>query len=57
MKKKFRYYLPIVSGVTIQKIAVILCFIAAMFRYFTGDVDRATFWLICGMFNYLYYKL
>ena len=57
MKEKFRYYLPIVKGVTILKIAVILCLIAAMFRYFTGDVDRGTFWLICGMFNYLYYKL
>jgi hypothetical protein len=57
MKKKFRYYLPIISGVTIQKIAVVLCFIVAMFSYFTGDVDRATFWMICGMFNYLCYKL
>jgi hypothetical protein len=57
MKKKFRYYLPIISGVTIQKIAVVLCFIVAMFRYFTGDVDRASFWMIAAMFNYLCYKL
>lgn len=57
MKKRLRYYLPIFSGVTIQKIAVVLCLISAMFRYFTGDVDRATFWMICGMFSYLCYKL
>lgn len=57
MKKRLRFYLPIVSCVTIQKITVILCLIVAMFRYFTGDVDRATFWMIYGMFNYLCYKL
>lgn len=57
MKKRLRYYLPIVNGVTIQKIAVALCFIAAMLGYFTGDVDHATFWMIVAMFNYLCYKL
>ena len=57
MKKKFRFYLPIVKGRDLQALCVFVCFIVAMFRYFTGDVDHATFWLICGMFNYLCYKL
>lgn len=57
MKKKIRFYLPIVKGRDLQALCVCVYIIVSMWRYFTGDVDRASFWLICGMFNYLCYKL
>ena len=57
MKKKFRYYLPIISGDKIAKIVAMLCIVDAIVHYWYGDIDKASFWLICGMFNYLCYKL
>lgn len=57
MKKKFHYYLPIISGDKIAKIMAVLCIVDAIVHYWHGDIDRASFWLICGIFNYLCYKL
>ena len=57
MKKKFRFYLPVISGDKIAKIVAVLCIVGAIVYYWYGDIDRATFLLICGMFNYLCYKL
>lgn len=60
MKKKFCYYLPIISGDKIAKILAVICIvnaIVAVVYYWYGDIDRASFWLICGIFNYLGYKL
>ena len=60
MKKKFRYYLHIINGDGIAKIFAVLCIvcdIVTIVHYWYGDIDRASFWLICGMFNYLCYKL
>jgi len=57
MKKKFRYYLPIISGDKIAKIVAALCIVDAIVHYWYGDIDKASFLLICGMFNYLCYKL
>lgn len=57
MKKKFRFYLPVISGDKIAKIVDVLCIIGAIVYYWYGDIDRASFWLICGMFNYICYKL
>ena len=57
MKKKIRFYVPIVKCRDLQALCVFVCVIVAMWRYFTGDVDRASFWMIAAMFNYLCYKL
>jgi hypothetical protein len=57
MKKKFRFYVPIVKGRDLQALCVLVCIIVAMWLYFAGDVDRASFWMIAAMFNYLCYKL
>ena len=57
MKKKFRFYLPVISGDKIAKIVAVLCIVGAIVCYRYGDIDRASFWLICGMFNYICYKL
>ena len=57
MKKKIRIYVPIVKGRDLQALCVFVCVIVSMWRYFTGDVDRASFWMIAAMFNYLCYKL
>ena len=61
MKKKFRFYFPIISVEKIAKIVAficaVLCIVIAIVHYCDGDIDRASFWLICGMFNYLCYKL
>ena len=57
MKKKFRFYLPIISVEKIAKIVDVLCIVGAIVYYWYGDIDRASFWLICGMFNYVCYKL
>jgi len=55
--KKFRFYVPIIKNKDLQALCVFVCVIVAMLRYFTGDVDRASFWMIAAMFNYLCYKL
>ena len=57
MKKKFHYYLPIISGDKIAKIVAVLCIVIAIVHYCDGDIDKASILLICGMFNYLCYKL
>ena len=61
MKKKFRFYFPIISVEKIAKIVAficaVLCIVIAIVHYWYGYIDRASFWLICGMFNYLCYKL
>lgn len=61
MKKKFRFYLPIISVEKIAKIVAVLSpvifAVDAIVHYSDGDIDKATFLLICGMFNYLCYKL
>lgn len=61
MKKKFRFYFPVISVEKIAKIVsficVVLCIVIAIVYYYDGDIDKATFLLICGMFNYLCYKL
>ena len=61
MKKKFRFYFPIIS---VEKIATIvaficavLCIVIAIVHCCDGDIDKASILLICGMFNYLCYKL
>lgn len=57
MKKKFRFYFPVISGDKIAKIVSVLCIVYAIVHYCDCDIDKASFWLICGMFNYLCYKL
>lgn len=61
MKKKFRFYFPIISVEKIAKIVAALCAVIfavdAIVHYRYGDIDKASFLLICGMFNYLCYKL
>lgn len=61
MKKKFRFYFPIISVEKIAKIVAfifaIICIVYAIVHYWYGDSDRALFGLICGMFNYICYKL
>ena len=57
MKKKFRFYFPIISGDKIAKIVAVLCIVDAIVHYWYCDIDRASFWLICGIGNYLCYKL
>ena len=51
MKKKFRFYLPVISGDNIAKIVDVLCIVDAIVYYCDGDIDKASFWLICGMFT------
>ena len=61
MKKKFRFYFPIISIEKIAKIVAVICavicIVNAIVHYCDGDIDKALFGLICGMFNYLCYKL
>lgn len=52
MKKKFRFYLPVIGGYKIAKIVAVLCIVDAIVHYYNGDIDKATFLLICGMFNF-----
>ena len=61
MKKKFRFYFPIISVEKIAKIVAficaVLCIVIAIVHYWCDDIDGASILLICGMFNYLCYKL
>ena len=61
MKKKFRFYFPIISVEKIAKIVAficaVLCIVIAIVHYWYGDIYSALFGLICGMFNYICYKL
>lgn len=57
MRRKFHYYLPIISGKAFEAIFILICVIVAMIDYFTGSVDKATFWMLVAMFNYIGYKL
>ena len=51
MKKKFRFYLPVISGDKIAKIVAVLCIVYAIVNYCYGDIDKASFWMICGIFT------
>lgn len=57
MKRRFRFYLPIISGEAINALLILIAVIVAMIDYFTGSVDKATFWMIVAMFNYIFRKL
>lgn len=61
MKKKFRFYFPIISAEKIAKIVAficaVLCIVIAIVHYWYDDIDGTSILLICGMFNYLCYKL
>lgn len=46
MNKKFRFYLPVISGDKIAKIVAVLCIVDAIVHYWHGDINRASFWLI-----------
>ena len=55
MKKKFRFYFPIISIEKIAKIVAAICaviyIVYAIVNYCYGDIDKASFWMICGMFT------
>lgn len=57
MKRRFRYYFPIIRGEHLQALIVLLCVIDALINYFSGNTDKATFWMIVAMFNYIAHKL
>lgn len=57
MKKRF-YPLPIITLKSVIKACIVICVVFAFVRYFySHDIEKAVFWMLCATFNLLNYKL
>lgn len=50
MKKKFRFYFPIIKREHLDWICTFLCFITALVFHFFGNDDKATFYMAMAIF-------
>ena len=55
-RKRLRYYWPLPKVKNLCIVAIVISFILAFVFYILDAIDKALFWLVVSIFNYIIYN-
>ena len=55
-RKRLRYYWPLPKVKNLCIVAIVISFILAFVCYILDAIDKALFWIVVSIFNYIIYN-